>query len=546
MTHPNPSTALARVVVDELAHGGVRFIAIAPGSRSGALAIAAAAHLEVETRVFIDERSAGFWALGVARASDRPAVVISTSGTAAANFFPAVVEADMSCVPLVVISADRPAELRGVGANQTIDQVELFGRKVRAYRGIEAPDAATDGNLPWRRTVREILAHAIDPRGPGPVHLNVAFREPTVPVTYDGRTRGVVYEFDTPRLEPDPVAGSEPSAPGLEVAPDRGVVIAGEGGYDREALADEARRLGWPVLATAMSGMRGGDVVSSYGYLLDGGVPDALSPSTVVAVGAIGPDPRLEDLVSAAAARIRVDRWGRNIDPRRNASAVLAADPVELLRGVSGSAPGSWATAWLQADADVRARVVSAIEGRDRMTGAGVAHALNLVERDAIVVSSSLPVREVDAHLTTPGQIFANRGASGIDGFVSTALGVAEVIPGTVAVAGDLSLLHDSNAFLNDGETDLTLVVVDNAGGGLFDSLPQAVHAPQFERLFITPPQRDLDEILRFHGARVAEVDRLARLVDALSAAVGRPGLDAIVVPVDREYDLEARSSSYV
>lgn len=180
------------------------------------------------------------------------------------------------------------------------------------------------------------------------------------------------------------------------------------------------------------------------------------------------------------------------------------------------------------------------------MTGAGVAHALNLVERDAIVVSSSLPVREVDAHLTTPGQVFANRGASGIDGFVSTALGVAEVIPGTVAVAGDLSLLHDSNGFLNDGETDLTLVVVNNAGGGLFDSLPQAVHAPQFERLFITPPGRDLDEILRFHGARVAEVDRLARLVEALSAAVGRPGLDAIVVPVDREYDLEARSSSYL
>jgi len=545
MTHPNPSTALARVVIDELAHGGVRFMAIAPGSRSGALAIAAAANLEVETRVFIDERSASFWALGVARASGRPAAVIATSGTAPANFFPAIVEADMSCVPLVVISADRPAELRGIGANQTIDQVEMFGRKVRAYQGIEAPGAEIDGNSSWRKAVREVLAEAFGRPAPGPVHLNLAFREPTVPVTYDGRTEGAVYEFDTPRLEPEQIAASETGGVGLEIAPERGLVVAGDGEYDRPALAEEARRLGWPVVATALSGMRGGEVISSYRFLLDGGVPEGLSPRTVVAVGAIGPDPRLEDLVAAAPIRIRVDRWGRHIDPGRNATSVIPADPVDLLRGVSGSASRSWVGAWLQADAEMRAVVVATIEERDRMTGGRVAHSLNQVEWSALVVASSLPVREIDAHLTTPGQVFANRGASGIDGFVSTALGVAEVIPGTVAVAGDLALLHDSNGFLNDGETDLTLVVVDNAGGGLFDSLPQAVHAPQFERLFITPPRRDIADLLRFHGARVVLADGFRELVDMVARSVGRKGLDAVVVPVDRGYDLQARSMTY-
>jgi 2-succinyl-5-enolpyruvyl-6-hydroxy-3-cyclohexene-1-carboxylate synthase len=409
MTHPNPSTALARVVIDELAHGGVRFMAIAPGSRSGALAIAAAANLEVETRVFIDERSASFWALGVARASGRPAAVIATSGTAPANFFPAIVEADMSCVPLVVISADRPAELRGIGANQTIDQVEMFGRKVRAYQGIEAPGAEIDGNSSWRKAVREVLAEAFGRPAPGPVHLNLAFREPTVPVTYDGRTEGAVYEFDTPRLEPEQIAASETGGVGLEIAPERGLVVAGDGEYDRPALAEEARRLGWPVVATALSGMRGGEVISSYRFLLDGGVPEGLSPRTVVAVGAIGPDPRLEDLVAAAPIRIRVDRWGRHIDPGRNATSVISADPVDLLRGVSGSASRSWVGAWLQADAEMRAVVVATIEERDRMTGGRVAHSLNQVEWSALVVASSLPVREIDAHLTTPGQVFANR-----------------------------------------------------------------------------------------------------------------------------------------
>lgn len=546
MTHPNPSTALARVVIDELVVGGVRFMAICPGSRSAALAIAASQHPEVETRVIIDERSAAFWALGVARSSGRPAAVISTSGTAPANFYPAIVEADSSGVPLVAVSADRPEELRGVGANQTIDQFELFGTKVRAFRGVEAPEADFDANTAWRETVAHLIGAAKGAPMPGPVHLNVGFREPIVPVTDDGRTQGVPYPFSTPRLARTTSSDQrQGTLIDLTVDSRRGVVIAGDGAYDRRAVAGHAERLGWPILATALSGLRGGDVISSYHFLLDGGVPRHLLADTVVAIGAIGPDQTLESLVAAASNRVRIDLWGRHIDPARNATHVLAADPVELLAGVGMTADDGWAEEWREADAGMRSRVNSAIAARSEMTGGAVAHALNQVGWGAMVVASSLPIREVDAHLTTAGPVFANRGASGIDGFISTALGVASVVPRTVALSGDLSFLHDGNGFLNDGESDLTLVVIDNSGGGLFDSLPQSRHAPDFERLFITPPNRHLPGLLEFHGVQSQTVTDPGQLVPVLQEAVDRSGLSAVVVPVSRRADLAARSESY-
>lgn len=542
MTHPNVSTALARVVVDELAAQGVQVIVISPGSRSGALAISAAEHPEIETRVVVDERSAAFHALGVARATGAPGAVVSTSGSAPANFFPAIVEADMSCVPLVAISADRPAELQGVGANQTIDQVEMFGSKVRGYAGIEVPEAVDDGNVYWRGTVARLLSTATG-RRPGPVHLNVRFREPTVPVTDDGRTRGDRYPFETPRIRSVRIEAHDEDQiemPSLES--DRGLVIAGDGDYDRDALLASAAEIGWPVLATALSEMRGRDVVSTYHHMMAGGVPEDLRPATVVAAGAIGPSPRLEDLVAAVDVRVRVDRWGRVVDPHRNATHLLGGDVVELLGKVEGSASPDWGEAWADADRSCRQRLDAVLARAEAMSGAGVASTLNEVGWETLVVASSLPIREIDAHLIRRGKILANRGASGIDGFVSTALGVSSRTPRTLALAGDLSLLHDSNGFIHDGRVDLTLVVIDNGGGGLFDSLPQARHAPDYERLFVTNPDRSIEELARFHGLRYHEATDAAALVRLTDEALDRPGVDLIRVPVDRAHDLGVRS----
>ena len=544
MTHPNPSTALARAVIDELVGSGVRLIVISPGSRSAALAIAAVSHGDVETRVVVDERSAAFHALGAARASGRPVAVVSTSGSAPTHFFPAIVEADASCVPLIAISADRPDELQGVGANQTMAQAHLFGPKVRAYAGIEAPDASADLNSEWRGTVNRLLETAVGPM-PGPVHLNVRFREPTVPVTDDGRTRGEVYPFPIPRLEE---AGSltrhgvrRPEYPALDG--ERGLIVAGDGVYDREALTRLSGDIGWPVLATALSGMRGGEVVTSYHHLLAGGVvSDGLRPRTVVAVGAIGPSPRLEDLVASANVRVRIDQWGRTIDPGRNATHQIKGDVVGLLEEVEGTAGAEWRQAWLEADRLRRAQSSDLLEECGSMTGAGVAAVLDEVPWETLVVASSLPIREVDAHLTRSGRVLANRGLSGIDGFVSTALGTAGESSRVLALAGDISLLHDGNGFIQDSEIDLTLVVMDNGGGALFDSLPQASHAPQYERLFVTPHHRRIEDLARLHGLRYFEADDAAALRRLCEEALSRSGVDVIRVAVDRRADLAMRA----
>lgn len=551
MTQPNPSTAMARSIMDELTRHDVGPVVISPGGRSGALSVAAHEHPDAEVRVVIDERSAGFHAVGWAKATRRPAVVVSTSGTAPANYLPAVVEAEMSLTPLIVLSADRPSELHGVGANQTIDQMDLFGSHVRSFTHIPAPESGIDLDATWRDGVSRAVSAATGEGGaPGPVQINVAFREPTMPVTDDGRTTAEQYAFpiegrDGGRTWHEPQS-SEPAPAHLNLEmSSRGLVIAGEGVYDRHSLAGAAARLGWPILATALSGMRGGDVITNYHHLLASGVPAPLRPEIVFAVGSIGPSHRLEDLCASAGMSIRIDYWGRHIDPRRNAGRVIHADPASTLVTLAElpSPDPVWSEAWVNAAVAVGESVGSRLDATPEMSGGSTARALNRVPWETLVVASSLPIREIDAHLDRAGPVIANRGASGIDGFVSTALGVASVSPRTVALAGDLSVLHDSNGFLTDIRSDLVLVVLDNDGGGLFDELPPARHAPAFERLFVTPHGRDLSALAEFHLIGYAEASTPGELVDAVNSSLDRGGVTMIRVPIDRKADLASRES---
>lgn len=541
---PNPSTATAEVIVDELVRNGIRLFVISPGSRSAALAIAASGHPGAESVVVIDERSAAFWALGRSKAGE-VAAVIGTSGTAIANWFPAVIEADMSLTPVVLLSADRPEELRGVGANQTIDQVGLFGDKVRHSVDIAASEG-DDGNAKWREAVcRAVAASRGAEASPGPVQVNVGFREPTVPVSDDGRSTADAYAHPTdgrpggvPWVPAPPVRSSVPSVslPGTG----RGLVIAGDGRYDRLALFDEASRLGWPVLATTASGLRGAAVVDAYHHILAGPLPDDLKPELVMAVGAIGPSDRLESLIAQASERVRIDFWGRLIDPWRNATVTLTADPVGVLASVPARPDEGWQGRWASAQNRVRSAVSAAIGWG---TGAAVVSALQATGVSCLVAASSLPVREADAHFVSPVPVIANRGASGIDGIVSTALGVSGAVAGTVLLTGDLSLYHDANGFMSEDGADLVTVVVDNVGGGLFDSLPLATHAPSYERLFVTAPGRRVRDLAAFHGLG----HHLAESADDMCAAVDRGlaegGRLIVEVPVDRAADLAARRS---
>lgn len=550
MTQPNPSTAMATAIVDELSRHGVEFVVLSPGSRSGALAIAADSQPGIVTQVVLDERSAAFMALGRAKATGTPSAVISTSGTAVANLFPAVVEADMAMTPLVLISADRPAELRGVGANQTIDQIGIFGSKVRLSAVIEAPRADVDGNDEWRSAVSRAVMSSMGSSGPpGPVHLDVAFREPTVPVPDDGRSQSPPYAF--------PIAGRDGGAPWLvgeqptppvdhstRIPPTaRGLIVAGDGLYDRPGLLAEAERLAWPVVATALSGLRGFGTISAYHHALADGAPAGLRPDVVVAVGAIGPSQRLEGLIAGARVRLRVDAWGRQIDPYRNATAVLRADPVSLLAGVEPvGAETLWPRLWSVTDEAVRAAISDLLRVTSQPTGPGIAEALGSCDWDALVVSSSLPVRDIDAQLNRSGRVIGNRGASGIDGLVSTAFGAASAIPRTVAFTGDLSLFHDSNGFFCADGHDLVIVVADNNGGGLFDLLPQARHAPGFERLFIAPPGRETARLADLHRIAHVETDTVSALPELLAQGHSDGGVTLIRVPVDRRTDLVTRN----
>lgn len=544
MTHPNPSTAFARVVVDELVRSGITVVVAAPGSRSTALVLAAANHPEVDLAVALDERSAAFHALGSAKRTGRPAAVITTSGTAVANLTPAVVEAHMASTPLIALSADRPHELRGVGANQAIDQTGMFGGFVRLMLDIGPPEPRAEAPRFWRSSVSRAVAATCGFGGrPGPVHLNLAFREPTVPVSDDGRSREEPFSHDTSGRDGGEewtavtvghrlVAHEVERAAALIAGARRGVVVAGAGTEGDRSVAELGLHLGWPVLATAESGLRGGDDVIGTGHHLAG----RTDPDLVIRFGAPGPSRRMMELVSGAVPQIVVaSTWS---DPDRVAGLMIDADAVAVARTLIQStqprSPGQWHKWWQEADRAVQAALAPELTGT--ITEPAMAAATCGAGADVLTVASSMPIRDVEAYAFAAPAIVANRGASGIDGFVSTALGASRGAARPLAFTGDLSLLHDSNGFVVDPRPSCVFVVADNGGGGIFSFLPQAEHVgDQFERLFGTPSGRDLGHLATLHGLGLCRVAGVPALMEAVESAWQTGGCHLIVGETDRD-----------
>lgn len=549
MSYPNPSTALARVVIDELVRGGVGLVVAAPGSRSTALALAAARHPGLELVVALDERSAAFHALGRSKATQRPAAVLTTSGTAVANLFPAVVEADLSGTPLVVLSSDRPAELRGVGANQTIDQVGIFSKTLRFGVDLGPGEPHQEAPRWWRSTVAQGLGFATGfGARPGPVQFNIAFREPTVPVSDDGRSRAEPFPYDAPgrddapwaatRVSRSPAAETVSAVAEILVGVERGVIVAGDGVGGALAVAELGTVLGWPVLATAMSGLRGTTALATGHHLAA-----HIRPEVVLRFGAPGPSRNLVDLVSGDSLQIVVGpTWS---DPARIANLMVDGSPgavagalkSEIGRRVDEETiggGGDWIEWWSVADAAVRAALDSKLGGS--FTEPAVAAVTGRLAADTLVVASSMPIRDVESYAFAVPPVVANRGASGIDGLVSTALGVAGGSGRTAALTGDLSLLHDSNGFICRPRPPCAFVVVDNGGGGIFSFLPQARHSgDDFERLFGTPPARSLELLAEFHHLQHHRVEDAGSLTAAVEGAWEAAESALVVVESDRE-----------
>jgi 2-succinyl-5-enolpyruvyl-6-hydroxy-3-cyclohexene-1-carboxylate synthase len=519
----------AATLVDEWVLGGVTDAVICPGSRSTPMALALAARLRVHVR--LDERSAGFFALGLSMASGVPTVICVTSGTAGAELHPAVVEAHQGRVPLIVCTADRPPELHHVGASQTIDQVGLFTTSPRWFSDPGVPDASQAHA--WRPLAARAIAEARDgPLGPGPVHLNLAFREP------------LVGEADPLPARPGPVLVA-PTRSSVALNPPlagRGLLIAGGPALDDPTqLLLLGERLGWPILADPRSGARFEGTIAAADAIVRTTPP---LPETVVLLGAPWLSKALGDYVAAAAAQgarvVRVDPWWQWTDPTATVNEFHHV-PVDrwitaALESATGAADNTdWLTSWQAYEAAAQ-RAIDATLGEELsepLVARFVARQAAAVDA-TILASASMPMRDLEWYapaLPVPPPVMANRGANGIDGVVSTALGLAASGRRTFALLGDLAFLHDVSGLVNLPDLPCTFVVLDNGGGGIFSFLPQAgaLEREQFELLFGTPPTSDVGEVARGFGLEVYEVTTAAELDVALNAPA--PALVRVRLP---------------
>jgi 2-succinyl-5-enolpyruvyl-6-hydroxy-3-cyclohexene-1-carboxylate synthase len=557
--HIRSLTLWVGALTDGLVRGGVTQFVVCPGSRSTPLALAVARHPLARVWVHMDERSAGFFALGMAKRSGAPVALLCTSGTAAANFLPAVAEADLSRVPLIVLTADRPHELRDNGAPQTIDQVRLFGQAARWFSDLPTPEGAPELLRYAGAVAARAIAASLGPAA-GPVHLNLPFREPLVP---DAALLAELFAEATPPVQVErplltlPDAAVDGLASRLGRAT-RGLILCGpECPPGLASLVTRlAARLGFPVLADPLSGVRCGPhhrshVLSAYdAFLRDERFAAGYSPELTLRFGAMPTaKPLLQFLQRHPQCRtIVVDGGAGWREPTSLAAEQLRCDELwlceALLVRLEGAGPpdDAWPQAWIAADAAAREAIVAALSGREAISEPGVFAALaELLPAGAtLFVGNSMPVRDCDTFFPAaerPVTIMGNRGANGIDGLVSTALGATAAGARPLVMAlGDLSLYHDSNGLLAAKLHGLsaTVVLINNDGGGIFSFLPQASERDQFERLFGTPHGLDFRPLAELYGARYTLAASWEAFRAAVGAGIAGEGLHIVEVRTER------------
>lgn len=525
----------AMALVEGLTAAGVAWAVISPGSRSTPLALACLRHPTLTSRVLLDERAAAFFALGLAKAEGRPVALICTSGSAVANWHPAVVEADLARLPLILLSADRPPELQDCGANQTVDQTGLFGPQLRAFHAL--PPAETNNGWLAHLAARAVT-QSLWPL-PGPVQINVPFREPLLasgpPVAAEVVPGPKVL---LPRLLP---AEAEIARLADQWNGGRGVIIAGAEPLPAGPISRLAEALDWPILADPLSGLRFGvhdkSRVMAHGDSFLRG--SSLAPDWVLRFGAFPVSkPTATWLATSEARQAVVSGDSRWPDPQRAADIIIHADPGAFADAVSRTirrpAPPGW-LAMVQA-AEMGA---AALASRHAPPEAAVLRTLleGMPDDSVLFVGNSMAVRDLDSFSGTMEKrltVLGNRGASGIDGNLASFFGVAASgrFSAAVAVVGDLTFLHDLGGLAAGQGIDATVCVLDNGGGAIFEHLPQA-GLPEFESGWLTPQQADFSAAARVwgHSYRRAEVDRLAPvLAETLAAA----GVSIVHLPIDR------------
>jgi 2-succinyl-5-enolpyruvyl-6-hydroxy-3-cyclohexene-1-carboxylate synthase len=557
----NPAFDFAHQLLRAFVDAGVREVCVCPGSRSAPLAVAADATAGLRVFTHLDERSSGFFALGLARTTGRPAAVVCTSGSAAANLLPAVVEAHFARIPLLVLTADRPPELRDWGAGQTIDQLGLYGRHARWFVEVPVPDAGS-AMQGYARALGTRAVRSASGRPAGAVHLNLPFREPLHPLGGEGSPplRGEPRQL-TGRTRRAPEA-ADVEALAARVRERCGVLVCGPmTRCDPElpdALVRLARACAWPLLTDALSGVRCGPhtkeapIVSAYdGILRDAEQAASLAPQMVLRFGDTPTSKAMRLWIEAhpACELVLVDPDGAWQDPIHRAESALDADEVALCHELasaleSGRPPRStraWLSRWQSADERAQAAIEAEIAEEPTLLEPRIVRELAGVipSPGSLFVSNSMPVRDVDSFLPVSERslrILGQRGANGIDGIVSSALGAAAGADAPlVLLTGDLALLHDLGGLLaaRRHEVRATIVVLNNDGGGIFSYLPIARADVAFRELFATPHGLDLRWAARLFGLGYERASDPAGLRAALGAALGARRTTLVEVPID-------------
>ena len=556
-TTPATTATFCATLVDEWVRLGVAHAVVSPGSRSTPMAIALASNPKIALHVFHDERSASFAALGIGLQSGTPAVLLCTSGTAAAQFFAAVIEANYAHVPLLVCTADRPPELQGVGAPQTINQTNLYGTFVRKFIDVGLADDAKSSK--WRTIARDAFSATVGVNR-GPCHVNLPFREPLVGVA---GTLPVADSHSPVRMSADVATASERKKLSLALRAERGVIIAGNGIDQPRFILELAAKLKWPVVADPRSNCRvapesshGAMVVSCADVVLrHQPSAESLKPTVVLRIG----DPPVSKVVNqwlaqCGAEHIAVTQQPSLVDPDKVVTTHIVGSFNELFmemsRGADSRSETEWIGAWKRCEKYARTALDEELSKQTQLTEPLCAVTVSeaIAAGTNLVVSSSMPVRDLEwfAPPRDGVRVFSNRGVNGIDGVVSTAVGIALSSKSpTALLIGDIAMLHDSNGLLNliRRDAQLKIIVIDNEGGGIFSFLPQAqaMEGDQFEQLFGTPHSVDFTALAKTHGIAFTWV----ATAEELRRELGNPATSMIGVRTDRSKNVDDHNALY-
>ncbi|MFJ7729550.1 2-succinyl-5-enolpyruvyl-6-hydroxy-3-cyclohexene-1-carboxylic-acid synthase [Neobacillus sp. NPDC097160] len=557
MNHQESLTAYIAAFVSELVLTGVTDVVVSPGSRSTPMAMVMAEHPELNVHIHVDERSAAFFALGIAKAINRPVAILCTSGTAAANYFPAIVEAKYSRVPLIVLTADRPHELREMGAPQAIDQIHLYGHHVKWFAEMAVPEKSEE-MIRYVRTVCARAAAIAAAKPSGPVHLNFPFREPLIPKLDNAlfqlteRPKGYVkvhngdLTIDNEQFKriAEQLSGKE-----------KGVIVCGNiaDKHFAEAVTRLSKELNYPILADPLSQLRSGkhsfeNIVESYDtFLRNADAKAFLKPDIVLRFGAMPISKALTIFLKEnhAADQLVVDGGGSWRDPAALTTEMIFCNEAnfcaELVTYLDSKAPSGYLDNWKKVNALTKGNMTPIRDLTELSEGKLFYQLADMLPEGAtLFVGNSMPIRDLDSFFLNNNKsikVMANRGANGIDGTVSTALGAALYSKSLYLVLGDLTFFHDLNGLIAAKLYDIKIhiILVNNNGGGIFSFLPQSEHPKNFELLFGTPLDIEFEHAVRMFNGQFIKINDWQHLELEMKKSDGQSGIHVYELATKRE-----------